>query len=60
MALLICQDESMWTLMPAVSAADAQWRRIFASLIVAAIPTFTIFVLCQNVIMRGIVVPVEK
>ena len=33
---------------------------IFASLIVAALPTFVIFVFAQNVIMRGIVVPVEK
>ena len=28
--------------------------------IIAAIPTFIIFVFCQNIIMRGIVVPVEK
>ena len=26
----------------------------------AAIPTFLVFLCCQNVIMRGIVVPVEK
>ena len=61
-ALLICQDEKMWTLMvwlyqlqqysgPAV---------IYASLIIAAIPTFFIFLFCQNIIIRGIVIPVEK
>ena len=33
---------------------------VYASLIIAAIPTFVIFVLCQKIIMRGIVVPVEK
>jgi ABC-type glycerol-3-phosphate transport system permease component len=33
---------------------------IFASLLIAAIPTFLVFVFCQNIIMRGIVVPVEK
>ena len=33
---------------------------VFASLIIAAIPTFVVFALCQNVIMRGIIVPVEK
>ena len=27
---------------------------------VPAIPTLIVFTLCQNVIMRGIVVPVEK
>ncbi len=39
----------------------ARWLGvIFAALIVAAIPTVLIFVFCQNIIMRGIVVPVEK
>jgi hypothetical protein len=28
--------------------------------VIAAIPTFLVFVFCQNLIMRGIVVPVEK
>ena len=61
-ALLICQDEKMWTLMVWLY----QLRRwagtgvIYASLIIAAIPTFLIFAFCQNIIMRGIVVPVEK
>jgi multiple sugar transport system permease protein len=31
-----------------------------ASLLIAAVPTFLVFAFCQNVIMRGIVVPVEK
>ncbi len=61
-ALLICQDEKMWTLM--VWLYQLQERSgqavIYASLLIAAIPTFIIFVLCQKVIMRGIVVPVEK
>ena len=61
-ALLICQDERMWTLMVWLY----QLRRwagpgvMYASLIIAAIPTFLIFAFCQNIIMRGIVVPVEK
>ena len=61
-ALLICQDQKMWTLM--VWLYQLQQRSsqgiIYASLIIAAIPTFLIFALCQNIIMRGIVVPVEK
>jgi ABC-type glycerol-3-phosphate transport system permease component len=61
-ALLICQDERMWTLM--VWLYQLQERSgqavMYASLLIAAIPTFIIFVLCQKVIMRGIVVPVEK
>lgn len=61
-ALLICQDEKMWTLM--VWLYQLQQRSghgvIYASLIIAAIPTLVIFMFCQNIIMRGIVVPVEK
>jgi multiple sugar transport system permease protein len=61
-ALLICQDEKMWTLM--VWLYQLQQRSgpgvIYASLLVAAIPTLLIFVFAQNIIMRGIVVPVEK
>ncbi|NKB23859.1 MAG: ABC transporter permease subunit [Kiritimatiellae bacterium] len=61
-ALLICQNEKMWTLM--VWLYQLQQRSgqavIYASLIIAAIPTFFIFLFCQKIIMRGIVVPVEK
>jgi len=61
-ALLICQDERMWTLM--VWLYQLQQRSgegvIYASLLLAAIPTFILFAFCQNIIMRGIVVPVEK
>lgn len=62
MALLICQDQNMWTIMPWLYQLQQQSTQgvIFASLVIAAIPTFIIFSLCQNIIMRGIVVPVEK
>ena len=33
---------------------------MYASLIIVAIPMLIIFVFCQNLIMRGIVVPSEK
>jgi multiple sugar transport system permease protein len=61
-ALLICQDEKMWTLM--VWLYQLQQRSgpavLYASLLIAAVPTFAVFMLCQRVILRGIVVPVEK
>ncbi|MBN2451217.1 MAG: ABC transporter permease subunit [Lentisphaeria bacterium] len=61
-ALLLCQDERMWTLM--VWLYQLQRRSglgvVYASLIIAGIPTLLVFVFCQNIIMRGIVVPVEK
>ena len=61
-ALLICQDEKMWTIM--VWLYQLQQRSgpsvVYASLIIAALPTFVVFMLCQRMILRGIVVPVEK
>ena len=61
-ALLICQDQKMWTLM--VWLYQLQQRSgqgvMYAALIIAAIPTLIIFIFCQNIILRGIVVPVEK
>jgi multiple sugar transport system permease protein len=61
-ALLICQDQRMWTLMPWLYQLQQYSGQgvVYASLLIAAIPTFVIFTLCQNVIIRGIVVPVEK
>lgn len=62
MALLVCQDQRMWTLMPWLY--EFQQRSgagvVYASLLVAALPTLAVFLLCQRIIMRGIVVPVEK
>ncbi|HUT01721.1 MAG TPA: ABC transporter permease subunit [Phycisphaerae bacterium] len=62
MALLICQDKKMWTLMVWLYELqrDSGTGVIYASLIIAALPIFLMFVFCQNIIMRGIVVPVEK
>ena len=62
MALLICQDQSMWTIMPWLYQMQQRSGQgiIFTALVLASIPTFIIFVLCQNLIMKGIVVPVEK
>ncbi|MDA1139446.1 MAG: carbohydrate ABC transporter permease [Planctomycetota bacterium] len=61
-AFILCPDEKMWTLM--VFLYNLQYRGhmglTFAALLVAAIPTFLVFVFCQNIIIRGIVVPVEK
>jgi ABC-type glycerol-3-phosphate transport system permease component len=61
-ALLVCQKESMWTLMVYIYQIQQLYNTpvIFASLVIAAVPTLLVFVFCQNIIMRGIVVPVEK
>ena len=62
MALLVCQDERMWTIMPWLYQLQSTSGHgvVFASLLIASIPTLLVFILCQKVIMRGIVVPVEK
>ena len=61
-AFILCQDRSMWTMMVWLYQLQqfSSQGVVFASLIVAAIPTLLIFILCQNVIIRGIVVPTEK
>ncbi|NQU75234.1 MAG: carbohydrate ABC transporter permease [Planctomycetes bacterium] len=61
-ALIIIPDQNMWTMMVWIfqlqSRADPPV--VYASLVIAAIPTFLVFLFCQGIIMRGIVVPVEK
>jgi multiple sugar transport system permease protein len=61
-AFILCQDREMWTLMVWLYQLQqfSSQSVVFASLLIAAIPTLLVFVLCQNVIMRGIVVPTEK
>jgi len=61
-AFVVCQDEKMWTLMVWLYQLKQQSGQavMYASLIIAGIPTLLIFLFCQNIIMRGIVVPSEK
>ena len=61
-AFVVCQNEKMWTLMVWLYQLQqfSSQGVVFASLIIAAVPTLLIFILCQNVIIRGIVVPTEK
>ncbi len=62
MAFILCQDPGMWTLMVWLFKLQsfASQGVVFASLLVAAVPTLLVFLLCQNLILRGIVVPTEK
>ena len=61
-AFLICQDPDMWTIM--VFLYEFQQTHavpmIMAALVVAALPTLLVFVFCQNIILRGIVIPTFK
>ena len=62
MALIIIPDPDMWTLMVWIFQLQTQAHQsvVYASLVITAIPTFIVFVFCQNIIIRGIVVPTEK
>ena len=61
-ALVVCQDDSMWTIMVHVFQLQ-QWAPQYltmAAAVLCSIPTLLVFVLAQNVIMRGIVIPGQK
>ncbi|MFB3892635.1 MAG: hypothetical protein ACE15C_11500 [Phycisphaerae bacterium] len=62
MALIIIPDQAMWTLMVWIFQLQSQSHQavVYASLVIAALPTLLVFALCQNIIIRGIVVPTEK
>ena len=63
-ALIVCQKQSMWTL--------AVWMVQFynlnsgapylatAGMVLTSIPTLLVFVFCQKIILRGIVIPTMK
>lgn len=63
-ALLVCQEPRMWTIMvwlfqfQAVNAAKP-WLGM-ASFVVASLPTLLVFIFCQRIILRGIIIPTEK
>lgn len=60
-ALVIIPKESMWTLMIWLYQLQS-WSHpavTYASLVIAAVPTMLIFLFCQELIMRGIIVPSE-
>lgn len=62
-AFLVAQDQKMWTLMVYIyqlQVSGAPRALLMAALTVAALPTLIVFLLCQRVIMRGIVLPGER
>ncbi len=61
-AFIVCQDQSMWTLM--VHIYELMQRASsgvgYAALVIASIPTLAVFIFFQNIIIEGIVIPMEK
>jgi multiple sugar transport system permease protein len=58
-AFLTCQDPKWWTIMVFLYEFQQTYSLplVMASLVIASIPTLAVFLLCQNIILRGIVVP---
>jgi len=61
-AFIVCQEERMWTIMVFLYELQIESPQfvVFASIVIASMPTLVVFVLAQRVIMRGIIIPVEK
>ena len=61
-ALILAPDPSMWTIMVYIYQLrqSVDTPVVYASLLLTAIPTMVIFVTCQNIILKGIVVPSDK
>ena len=62
MALIIVPDQEMWTLMVWVYQlqSEAHQAVVYAAVALTAIPTLLVFIFCQSIIIRGIVIPTEK
>ncbi len=63
-ALIICQDKEMWTIAVWLYQASIWWVNspwiVSAGFIIASVPSLIVFLACQKVILRGIVIPTMK
>jgi multiple sugar transport system permease protein len=60
-ALIVCPDQDMWILSVWLYQFQqtASTPAVFASVLIASIPTFIVFLITQRTIMRGIAIPTE-
>lgn len=63
-ALIVCQDRRMWTIAVWLYQANQWWKSmpwiVSAGFVVASIPTLLVFLSCQKIILRGIIIPAMK
>jgi len=63
-ALIICQDKKMWTLAVWMYQASQRWAStpwiVMAGFVIVSIPTLLVFLFCQKIILRGIILPSMK
>ncbi|OIO93409.1 MAG: hypothetical protein AUJ92_12440 [Armatimonadetes bacterium CG2_30_59_28] len=63
-ALIICQNQKMWTMAVWMYQANQWWYDkpwiVAAGFVVISIPTLLVFLFCQRIILRGIIIPQMK
>ena len=62
-AMTICQDHKMWTIMVWIyelQSSGAPMYVMMAALTLVALPTLLVFLLTQNVILKGVILPSFK
>lgn len=63
-ALIICQNKDMWTLAVWMYQASMWWDKmpwlVSAGFVIISIPTMIVFISCQKIILRGIIIPSMK
>ncbi len=61
-ALILAPDPKLWTIMVYIFQlqSSAASPVVYASLLLASVPTVLVFIFCQKLILNGIVVPSEK
>lgn len=63
-ALIVCQEQKMWTLAVWMYQANQWWAStpwvVTAGFVVISIPTLLVFLFCQKIILRGIIIPSMK
>ena len=61
-ALVVCQDKKMWTVMVNLQQlmVGAPQEITMAGMALASIPTLVVFLFCQRMIIRGIIIPSYK
>lgn len=63
-ALVVCQKQEMWTLAVWLYQFSDTWKlqpwSVMAAFVLASIPVFVVFMFCQKIILRGIILPQMK
>ena len=61
---MVCQKPEMWTLAVWLFQFNAQFGAVpwagMASFVVASLPVLLVFLFCQKIILRGIILPQMK